>query len=220
MTDWTHLVTERRTAASPIWISLRDAFTGAPPDGPLKVGLERRSGATWIPFEHPHRVSATGDLAFAGLGRSVDPSTIGSFDVRVTVGCPRMIPEAANGNPAVTTTVTAWAPDAPVVPSQPDVLRFFPGAGYSYPAGTPLLAGRVVDIAGAPVGRVRLTSTTTVHGLPLVEEARTDADGYFRLPLRWSAGATTVQAALGGRTAAITVSVPADLSTTQQITLT
>ena len=38
--------------------------------------------------------------------------------------------------------------------------------------------------------------------------------------LRWSTGATDVKAALGGRNAAITVSVPADLPTTQQMTLT
>jgi hypothetical protein len=220
MSRWTHRTTDQRIAASPIWIRLRDAFTARPPAGPLTVGLERRTGAVWAPFEHRHQVSPAGDLAFVNLGRSTDPAKIGSFDVRVTVGCPGMIAEAPNGDPALTTTLTAWTPDAPVVPAQPDILRLFPGRGYSYPAGIPLLAGRVVDIAGDPVARVRVSSTTTVKGTSLTEEARTDADGSFRLPLRWSTGATVVNAALGGRTAAITVLVPADLSTTQQITLT
>ena len=220
MTDWLHVESERRIAASPIWIKLRDAFTGRAPMGPLTVALERRTGATWTPFRHRHQVTPAGDLAFVNLGRSRDPATSGSFDVRVTVGCAGMIAEAANGDDAITTTVITWAPDAPATPAQPDVLRFFPGPAYGYPAGVPLLAGRVVDSAGLPVGRVRVFSTTTVQGTQLTEETRTDADGYFRLPLRWSTGATDVKAALGGRNAAITISVPADLSTTQQMTLT
>jgi hypothetical protein len=211
---------ERRTVASPIWIKVLDAFTGRPPLGPFAVTLERLVGTAWTPFAHPHQVSPAGDLAFINLGRSANPAGIGSFDVRVTVGCPNMIPEAANGDPSVTTTVTAWPPDAPVVPSQPDVLRFFPAPGYSFPAGVPLLGGRVVESSGAPAARARVFSSTTIQGVPRSEEVRADAAGRFRLPLRWSAGATDIHAALDGRTAAITVSVPADLSTTQLLTLT
>src|SRR5206468_1739496 len=143
-----------------------------------------------------------------------------AHDVRVTVGCAGMIPEALNGDAAITTTVTAWAPDAPAAPSQPEVLRFFHGPGYRFPAGTPLLAGRVVDANGDPVARVRVFSTSSVHGVQTTEEVRSDDAGNFRLPLRWATGATDIKAALGGRNAAITISVPADLSTTQQMTLT
>jgi hypothetical protein len=219
MTTWTRLAGEQRLAASPIWIRLRDAFTGRPPSGPLSVALERRTGATWAPFEYRHRLSSAGDLAFLNLGRSHDPAAVGSFDVRVTVGCPGMIAEAANGDPAVTTTVHAWAPDAPATPAGPVVLSFYPSPAYAYPAGLPLLAGRVVDADDAPVSRARVSSTVTVMGTDLTEEVRTDVDGYFRLPLRWSAGATDVKAAHLGRTAVTTISVPADLSTTQQLTL-
>ena len=214
------IASERRTAASPIWIRLRDAFSGRPPLGPLDVTLERRTGATWTPFAYPHQVSPAGDLAFVNLGRSANPAAVGSFDVRVTVVAPNLIAEAPNGDPFATTTVTAWEPDAPVVPAQPDVLEFFPAPGYSYPAGVPLLGGRVVESNGAPAPRARVFSSTTVLGVPRTEEVRTDADGRFRLPLRWAAGATDVEAALAGRTAANTISVPADLSTTQLLTLT
>ena len=220
MTDWLHLQRERRVAASPVWIKLRDTFTGSAPLGPLAVAIERRTGATWTPVRQRHQVTPAGDLAFVNLGRSRDPATTGTFDVRVTVDCAGTIPEALNGDPAITTTVTTWAPDAPATPAQPDVLRFFPGPEYRFPAGTPVLAGRVVDSNGDPVARVRVFSTASVHGVQATEEVRTDARGYFRLPLRWSTGATDVKAALGGRNAAITVSVPADLPTTQQMTLT
>jgi hypothetical protein len=220
VSDWRHLASERRIAGSPIWIMLRDAFTGQAPLGPVTVALERRTGATWTEFRHRHHLTPAGDLGFVNLGRSRDPATTGSFDVRVTVVCAAMIAEAANGDPTITTTVNAWPPEAPTTPAHPDVLRFFPGPGYRFPAGTPLLAGRVVDAHAEPVARVRVFSITTVQAVQVTEEVRTDDDGYFRLPLRWSTGATDVKAALGGRTAAITVSVPADLSTTQQMTLT
>ena len=220
MTDWLHVASERRIAASPIWIRLRDTFTGQAPLGPLTVALERRTGAAWTPLRHRHQLTPAGDLGFVNLGRSRDPATTGSFDVRITIGCASMVAEAFNGDPAIITTVHAWAPDAPVAPAQPNVLRFFPGPVYRFPAGTPLLAGRVVDANGDPVARAHVFSTATVQGAPLTEEVRTDVGGYFRLPLRWSTGATDINAALGGRNAAITVSVPADLSTTQRITLT
>ena len=220
MTDWLHLQSERWIAASPIWIKLRDTFTGRAPLGPLTVAIARRTGATWTPLRQRHQVSPAGDLAFVNLGRSRDPATTGSFDVRVTVDCPGMVGVAPNGDAAITTTVVSWAPETPVTPVQPDVLRFFPAPGYRFPAGTPVLVGRVVDTSGDPVARVRVFSTVTVQGTQVTEDVRTDAGGYFRLPLRWSTGATDVKAALGGRNAAITISVPADLSTTQQMTLT
>jgi hypothetical protein len=210
---------ERRTAASPVWIQLLDAFTGRRPAGPIAVALEKRVSLDWVPLDHPHQISPAGDLGFVNLGRTADPAAVGSFDVRITPSCAGMIAEDANGRPSVTTTITAWPPDSPVVQTQPEVVRFFPGPAYPYPPGAPVLAGRVVDTSGDPVGRVRVFSITTIQGVPHVEEARTHSDGRFRLPLRWSAGATDVNAALGGRSAAITVSVPADLSTTHQLTL-
>jgi hypothetical protein len=212
---------EWRVLASPIWIRLLDAFTERPPRGPLAVALERRvAPSEWIPFAHPHRVGPGGDLAFLNLGRTNNPLTMGTFDVRVTVTAPGLIAEDAAGAPAITTTVTAWAPDAPSPPAHPDVLTFFPGPAYAYPAGLPLLAGRVVDPAGVPAARARVAATVVTPQGPRTEEARTGPDGFFRLPLRWATGAIDVTAALDGRTGAVTVTVPADLSTSQLITLT
>jgi hypothetical protein len=60
----------------------------------------------------------------------------------------------------------------------------------------------------------------TVQNRLLTEEVRSDGDGRFRLPLRWSAGATDIKATHGAQAGSITVSVPADLASTHQITLT
>jgi Carboxypeptidase regulatory-like domain len=207
-------------AASPIWIRLQDTFTGEPPSGPVVVSLERRDGPRWIPFPYPHLLSRAGDLAFLNLGRTRDPGAVGSFDVRVTVTSPHTVAESITGDPDLVITVTAWAPDAPVTPQSPDNLRLFPGPSYHFPPGTPVLAGRVVDAAGVPVARARVWATETIQNAQVVEEVRTGGDGRFRLPLRWSAGATDVHARRGLSSGAITVTVPTDLSSTQQITLT
>jgi hypothetical protein len=220
MIDRAGLRVEPLVAASPIWIQLRDTFSDRPPAGPVSVTLERRAGSTWVALAHPHQLSPTGNLAFVDLGRTRVPAAVAPFDVRVTVASLGTIAEAWNGDAALTTTITPWASDGPSVPSLPDSLRLFPGPAYAFPTGTPLLAGRVLDAGGDPVARARVWATETVQAQQLTEEVRSDADGRFRLPLRWSAGATDVRAARGAISGAVTITVPADLSTTQQIVLT
>jgi len=220
MIDWSVQTRETLVAASPIWIRLRDTFTGRPPSGPVAVSLERLVEATWVPFAFRHQLSSSGDLAFVNLGRSGDPGAIGTFDVRVTVSCPGTICEASNGEPALTAAIAAWPPDAPSVPSMPDELRLFPGPGYAFPLGTPLLAGRVVHSNGDPAARAHVWATATVQNTVLIEEVRSDGDGRFRLPLRWSAGATDIRATHGAESGSKLILVPADLSSTHQITLT
>jgi hypothetical protein len=206
-------------AASPIWIRLRDTFTGGPPDAPVTIALERRAGQDWVPFEHRHQLSRMGDLAFVNLGRTRDPGAVGTFDVRVTVTSPRWLVETFTGEAALVITVPAWAPDAPVTPLAPDTLRLFPGPAYPFPPGTPVLAGRVVDAAGDPLAGARVWASETVQNAPRLEEVRSDAGGRFRLPLRWSAGATDIHASHGLLSGAISVTLPAGLSSTQPITL-
>jgi hypothetical protein len=220
MTDWSTLTLEPMVAASPIWIRLLDTFTSRPPAGPVRVSIERRAGDGWLAIAQRHQVSAAGDLTFVNLGRTRDPEAIGTFDVRVFVDCPGSIPEALGGGAAVTKTITAWAPDAPDVPLLPDALRLFPGPSYAFPSGTPLLAGQVVDAQGDPTPRARISATATVQNTLLTEEVRSDGDGRFRLPLRWSAGTTDVRASHGAQAGSITVTLPAALSSTHQITLT
>lgn len=220
MTDWSDLRVERSVAASPIWIQVRDTFSGGPPVARVSVTIERRSGAEWVPLANRHQLSATGHLAFVGLGRTREPAAVPPFDVRVTFSSPGTIPEAWNGESALVTTVVPWAADAPTVPALPDSLRLFPGPAYAFPSGTPLLAGIVVDSGGAPAPRARVWATETVQNQVLTEEVRSADDGRFRLPLRWSAGTTDIHAARGVSAGSVTVTVPAGLSTIQQIVLT
>jgi hypothetical protein len=214
------LSSESVIAASPVWVQVRDTFHDRPPTGPVTVSLERRAGADWIPLAHRHQFSATGDLAFVGLGRTRDPAAVPPFDVRITLTSPGTVAEAWNGEAALVTTVTPWSPAAPSVPALPDVLRLFPGPAYPFPPGTPLLAGIVVDANDVPVARARVSATETVQNQPRTEEVRTAGDGRFRLPLRWSAGSTDVLAAHGAATGALTVTLPDALSSTHKIVVT
>jgi hypothetical protein len=79
-----------------------------------------------------------------------------------------------------------------------------------------------MDSGGASVARARVWAKETVQSMDLFEEVRTDGDGRFRLPLRWSPGLpahTDVHATDGTTTGSIQVSLPSALTSTHQITL-
>jgi hypothetical protein len=207
-----------RIAATPIWLHLVDTFTGRPPRD-VQVLLERRVGASaWAVLAIPHQCSSNGDLGFLGLGKG-RPGTVGSFDVRVTVSAPGTIVDAGGGAERWERTIAVWTDQAPPAPTA-QVVRFFPAPDYVFGPGIPLLAGRVVDAAGDPVDRAEVRASETVGTVTLVEEVRTRPDGWFRLPLRWSAGSTQVDAALGGLSGSTTIVLPGDLTTQPTITLT
>ncbi len=209
---------ETRVAASPLWLRLVDDVTGRPPAGPLVVLLERRSGAEWQPLDQGHQTSSRGDLGFLDLGRA-RPGDVGAFDVRVTVTAPRMQAATAAGDASVTRTINRWSAQAPPTPVPVEV-RFFPSPDYAFGAGTPLLSGRAVTAAGAPLDRAWVSVTETIRGAPVVERTLTGADGWFRLPLRWSSAATQVDAAQGPLSDTANITVPDDLGTVLVLTLT
>jgi hypothetical protein len=64
MIDRASLRIEPVLAASPVWIQLRDTFTGRPPAGPVSVALERRTGATWVAL-----AGRQADVQQHGVGR-------------------------------------------------------------------------------------------------------------------------------------------------------
>jgi hypothetical protein len=206
------------TTGSPLWLRLVDAFTGRPPQGPVSVRLELRRGTDWEPLAWPHHLTGGGDLGFVGLGRSGrEPAQ--TFDVRVTVTAPRTQPATTAGDDRVTATLSTWSEASPPRPV-PTQVTFFPTTDYSYGANVPVLTGQVLDAAGDPVARAEVTVTETVGGSPVDERALTDTDGWFRLPVRWSAGATQVDATSGALTGSLAFTVPDDLAAVARITVT
>jgi 5-hydroxyisourate hydrolase-like protein (transthyretin family) len=208
---------ETRSAATPLWLRLRDTYTGRPP-ADVDVVLERRLGGDWVVLHHPHQISSQGDLGFLNLGRGPWGSA-GTFDVRVTCSAPHTVVETSSGGPTLETTVTIWTDQSPPVPTLEPV-SFFPAPDYTFSPSTPLLTGRVVDGAGDPVDRARVQVTETVGAATVIEEVRTTSDGWFRLPLRWSTGITQVDADKSGLTDSVSIVVPDDLRSLPTLTLT
>jgi hypothetical protein len=213
----TELRVESRVSASPVWLRLVDTFTGQPPAGALDVRIEKRDGASWVPLAVAHQISSSGDLGFLDLGKG-RPGQTGTFDVRVTVDHPDTVTDTVTGDPFVVSTVTVWTPGSPPSPTAQTV-RFFPGPGYRFGPGIPLLTGRVLDQAGDPVDRAHVSATETLRGSPVIEEVMTTAGGWFRLPLRWSAGTTQIDVVRGPLTGGTTITVPDDLPVTVTLTV-
>lgn len=207
-----------RVTASPLWLRLVDELTERPPTGPVEVGLELRRGASWEPLRHAHHLTAAGDLGFVGLGRT-RPGRATTFDVRVTVTAPRTQTADPTGSPSLTATVTTWSDQSPPAPVM-QTITFFPTPDYPFAAGTPLVTGRVVDAAGRPVARARVSVRETVHGAPVVERTLSDPDGWFRLPVRWSVGSTRLDVVRAPLTGFLTLTVPDDLTDIATVTVT
>lgn len=214
MIDRGRIRLERTVAASPLWLRVRDTFTGAAPKAPVRVRLERETAGGWLPFDHPHRLSPEGDIAFVNLGRTRDPALVGRVRIRVTVTVDGSVSVTRNGGDSIVVNLRPWSPDAPVRPRRPILIALHPGPAYPFPVGTPVLAGRVTH-HGAPVERA---AVEVRDGGAVVEAARTDAGGRFRLPLRWAAGPTVVHAKHGAASGQLAITVPADLSQTHEIT--
>jgi len=214
------LSAEHSIAASPVWLRLVDMFTGAAPQGPVAVQVERREGARWLAVNVPYELKPTGDLAFVNLGRVRSGQAGSPRAYRVTASAPRTISETAAGAPSLVLIVTTWSIDAPPATPQLREIRCYPAPDYRFGPGVPLVSGTVTQVAtGAPETRARVRVTETVLGNQLVEEVRTNDDGWFRIPLRWSSGATDIDADRSGASGSATINVPADLGSVVSIAI-
>jgi hypothetical protein len=215
----TPLSIDRIIAASPVWIRLVDTFRDGPPVGATTVTVERRDGARWLTVDVPYELKPRGDLAFLNLGRVRRGDAGTQIDFRVTVAVAGGITETANGSASEVLTVTTWSADAPPATPPPQEIRCYPAPDYPFSPGIPLVNGTVQDANGDAVGRARVRVTETILGKTLIEEVRTNDSGWFRLPLRWSSGATQIDADRAGATGSQTINVPADLGSVVSITI-
>ncbi len=213
-------------AASPVWIRLVDTFTGRAPvrlvgavaAGSVTLTVERRDGAQWKPAPAPVTVKPTGDLAFVNLGRVRRGQAPTQTDYRFTVAVDGSVTETVNREPSVVVPVTTWSADSPPVTPPVQEIRCYPAPDYQFGPGVPLVSGTVAQ-AGSPAAGARVRVTETVAGRTLVEEVRTNASGWFRLPLRWSSGATQIDADRAGANGSQSINIPADLGSVVRITI-
>jgi hypothetical protein len=214
------LSTEHTVAASPVWLRLVDTFTGRAPAGRVSLRIERRDGNQWRAVEIPYELKPSGDLAFVNLGRVARGHAGNQREYRITATADQTVAEASGGGPSMVFSITTWSPDAPPPTPQIREIRCYPAPDYPFGPSVPFVSGTVVDQGtGNPVGRARVRVTETVLGNPLVEEVRTNDAGWFRVPLRWSSGATDLDADRSGASGSATISVPADLGSVVSITI-
>ncbi len=211
------LVAEPSLALSPIRLRPRDTFLQGPPQGPVTVTVDRIDGPRPTRLRPRWHLTAAGELGFAGLGHSSQSGR--PMRLRIAVAAPGLLLDVG-GESAIELDLVTWNADEPPAAVIERDLEFHPGPDYRFGAGVPLVSGVVVDPAGTPAALASVSNRTVVRGVPRIEAVRTDRDGRFRLPLRWSTGATTIRSAHPSGAGAVVIDVPADLASTIRVDLT
>jgi hypothetical protein len=208
---------EHRVTGSPVWLHVVDTYSGNPPEGPVEVSLASQVGTSWVPFDFPFQYKPNGDLALLGLGRVGLGRSGTTLAVRITLRVPRTVVEIAGGGDSIDVAVPTWDVEHPPALPTSEEVRCYPAPDYRFPPGMPVHPGRVVDAAGDAAPGARVLVSETVLGNTVVEEVRTDADGWVRIPLRWSSGSTTIDADRAGASGSATVTLPAGLGSASLI---
>lgn len=208
MIDRSAIALHRRSLLSPIWLTLRDTFRGAPPPRrALGVVVEQRRDGQWWPLPVATQLTASGHLAFPGLGQSAQ--TVGRFvTLRITLTVPGTVTEDAAGHDRLIRTLVTWNADRPPPVPVAEIVRFLPGPVYEFGPDVPVVTGHVAAADGSLTDRARVSVSEVVAGTARVEEVRAGPDGGFRIPVRWSAGQAMVDAALGALAGSVIVPLP------------
>ena len=186
---------ERSVLYSPAWFVPFDEFTGRPRTAGVTVELDRFDDTedTWLPQDTQPVRTPSAAIAYPGLGRRGGPDA-GRYRARFSApGYTPLYP--ADGEPftvdALGVEFQAFPYDdtrPPAVPAEPRLVRLLPGAAFPYRPGIRTVYGVVVDAATqAPVPGALVTAegTTRLDGVPWRERTLADAQGSFRLALRW-----------------------------------
>ncbi|MEV6345877.1 hypothetical protein [Actinoplanes sp. NPDC051851] len=192
---------ERRLLVSPAWLALVDDHRRQPYDtGPLAAHLERWDQRVWVPETARAVRTASGVVAYPGLGRRREPANAEPALYRVRLEAPgyRVLYTPDDQLDRFTADETgreflAYPYDdrtPPEVSAVPETIRLLPGVAYGYTPGTRVIAGVVRRPgSGVPVANVLVASegrTAEPDDAPWRERTLTDEAGAFRLALRWA----------------------------------
>lgn len=215
------LASERRLTIAQVAVELIDDYTGHGPIARVETILEASVGGQWTTVAHRRTETASGVVAFPGLGLTTRPTEKPTRLYRVLVSSDSYRPLYGAtypvGQHGHEFTVRPWDhrnPPATLL-GQPAKIFLLPGSTYPRSQFVPTLYGRVEDPAGAPVLDALVEETTR-------ERVLTDERGRFALPLRWVPNGVVVTIDARdhlGRLGQITVNVPADLGAGHVITV-
>jgi hypothetical protein len=181
MTIWRRLA-QVQVLPAPIAIRPIDDFNGSASIGHIDVALDRQDGARWVPMNVQAIRTASGLIAYPGLGKVGDPATAPIERYRVRLVDPD---EHRVYQPAYRYTldglefdVSPWNDSVPpaVVPDRPETVFLYPGTNYPFPHSVAVLRGRTIDAGGAPLADARIAT-----GL---DHVLSDERGAFSLPIR------------------------------------
>ncbi len=218
---------------SPLGLSFVDDFTGGAQVGSITASLTVEtppgSGA-YVPAGVGGLFTKSGILAYPNLGRRglVPTPAEAPRKYRVAINAQYYTPlyPAGLNAPGFDFTVTPYAGNTDFTTVKPTTatLPLLANANYPFDGTTPLLRGKVVTAAGAPV--VALVTAVEPYddtGDTKTTRVATDQGGAFLLPLRWgnAKSATTVTAAdpVSGKSGTASVTFPYDLSKSVSITI-
>lgn len=205
---------------SPIGLRLVDEFTGDGPVGRVRAFLDRRDAAgVWRATDIAPVKTPGGVLVYSGLERrrEVAGQPARRYRVRLEADFYRAFYRSQfDGVEFDAFPYNDTAPPATIAAMPQDEL-LVPSSAYPFPTHVRVLRGAVVDAAASPVADVIVS-----HGG--LERVLTDERGEFALPLRWaSEGVPLPIDAIDqrtGRTGMRPVTLPQDLGTNQEITIT
>ena len=226
---------EPTTLHAGLGVSLVDDYTGGQAFGPRQIYLDiDDGGGTWreLADDVVRRTTSAGGVTwFPWLERYRDASGRPPRNYRVRVVADYYTPSYQYTDDGVVATVYPFDDvTPPAVSTGPIVIDLLPAATYPYDPKVPVMRGAIVNIFGdrvqnAYVSWVDVRPTPPAPATPLVTDTvLTDVDGEFTLPMRRApAGSVELYARRPpppgppGPSRKVTVTLPADLSTFQNI---
>jgi hypothetical protein len=219
MTEWQPVPSERLMLYSPIGLHLIDDFTGQAPIGTLRIQLDRqRASGDWEPSGIEGVRTPSEVIIYPGLGRSAHAATQPASRYRARIEASHYRADYLMTDAGIEFDADPYDDTlAPVnIPAAPQPVFLLPAPSYAFQTHIRVIRGVVQDAANQPVAYAEVTEGIN-------ERVLSDERGGFALPLRWPALVGQVQIdAVDHRTGAsgqITVTLPADLTSGQIITI-
>ena len=205
---------------SAIGLRLVDEFTGKSPLGRVRAFLDQRdsAGAWRLTRLAPVRTPG-GVLTYPGLERRREVAGQPARRYRVRLDADFYRPFYRSQFDGVEFDAFPFNDTNPpqTFAAMPQDELLLPSSAYPFPSHVRVLRGAVVDAGGLPVADVVVSQAG-------VERTLTDGRGAFALPLRWAAAGVPIPVDAidqrTGRTGVKSVTLPQDLGTNQEITIT
>ena len=223
---WRLLPEERLVMYSPVWFRPIDAFTGLPPVESLRVRLDLALDGGWVATDIKPVTTPSGAIVYPGLGRHREPLTAQPRRYRARFESDAFLAVYRRDRDGLEFTAPLYNDtNPPSALAMPVTVELLPSLRYPFPAGVPILRGRVVTAAGAPVVDAQVEAQLQPGPVLRLERTMTQGQGGFGLPVRWPVPNVPVVVlatdlrAQPNRAGAITVQFPGAFGQSHTITV-